>query len=201
MSNNMVLMIILIFCTGVIVVIYNRLVSLRNRFQNAFSQIQVQLQRRYELIPNLVTTASSYMQHEHSTLLAVTHARNLASDSCSKAASNPGDAQLLGALATAEQKLSKAMGQFNLLVENYPELKADAQMRDLHEELTSTENRVAYARQAYSDAVMDFNISIEQFPAIIVARLFAFKNAELFEVEDEQMTRPVMVDFANPRST
>ncbi|MFK7996744.1 MAG: LemA family protein [Granulosicoccus sp.] len=200
MSTSTILLIIL----GVVgiagVILYNRLITLRNRFLNAFSQIDVQLQRRYELIPNLVETASAYMQHESETLTAVTQARNAASESCSKAAKDPADSSLVGALASAEKTLNGAMGKFNMVMENYPELKADAQMRDLHEELTSTENRVAFARQAYSDAVMIYNTAREQFPTIIVAGAFAFKSGDLFEVPDEEMKQAVKVSFAQSRA-
>lgn len=182
------------------VILYNRLISLRNRFLNAFSQIEVQLQRRYELIPNLVETASAYMQHESDTLTAVTNARNAASDSCSKAARDPSDSSLVGALASAEKTLNGAMGKFNMVMENYPELKADAQMRDLHEELTSTENRVAFARQAYSDAVMQYNTAREQFPTVMVAGVFSFKNGDLFEIPDEEMKKAVKVSFSQSRA-
>lgn len=200
MGTTFILLTLLGMAAIAAVVLYNRLISLRNRFRNAFSQIDVQLQRRYELIPNLVETAKAYMQHESETLTAVTQARNAASDSCSKAAKDPVDASLVGALASAEKTLNGAMGKFNMVMENYPELKADAQMRDLHEELTSTENRVAFARQAYSDAVMSYNTAREQFPTVIVAQLFAFKNGDLFEVPDESMKQVVKVEFGQSRA-
>lgn len=182
------------------VVLYNRLISLRNRFLNAFSQIDVQLQRRYELIPNLVQTATAYMAHESDTLTAVTQARNSASESCRKAAADPTDSSLVAALASAETTLNGALGKFNMVMENYPDLKADAQMRDLHEELTSTENRVAFARQAYSDAVMVYNTAREQFPTMLVAGAFAFKNGDLFEIENENMKQAVRVSFPSSRA-
>ncbi|NND89292.1 MAG: LemA family protein [Granulosicoccus sp.] len=178
------------------IVIYNRLITLRNRFLNGFSQIEVQLQRRYELIPNLVETAKAYLKHENETLLAVTEARNTASQRCAAAARNPQDASLVGELASAEGVLSGAMGRLNVVMESYPDLKADAQMQQLQEELTSTENRVAFARQAYSDAVMQYNIAREQFPAVIIASACSFREADLFEVSEPGMKQAVRVSFA-----
>lgn len=175
---------------------YNRLITLKNRFLNSFSQIDVQLQRRYELIPNLVEVAKTYMKHESETLVAVTEARNMASKSCEAAAGDPGDASLVSALAAAEGTLGKAMGRFNVVMESYPELKADTQMLELQEELTSTENRVAFARQAYSDSVMQYNIAREQFPAVLVAALFSFKEADMFEIAEPAMKQAVKVSFA-----
>lgn len=196
MSTGMLGLIIIGIICLVVVQLYNRLVSLRNRFLNGFSQIEVQLQRRYELIPNLVETAKAYMSHESETLVAVTEARNQASRRCADAAVEPQNASLVGALASAENTLTSAMGQLNFVMESYPELKADTQMLELQEELTSTENRVAFARQAYSDAVMQYNIAREQFPAIIVANSFSFKEADLFEVSEPAMKQPVVVSFA-----
>lgn len=178
------------------IVLFNRLVTLRNRWKNGFSQIEVQLQRRYELIPNLVKTASAYMKHERDTLLSVTEARNIAAKQCQETSANPNDGSLMAALAGAENQLSQALGKLNFTMENYPELKADMQMRELSEELASTENRVAYARQAYSDAVMTYNTEREQFPAMIISALFAFKAADLFEIEDPRMNQVVDVNFA-----
>ncbi len=196
MNSGLVTLGIVVVIVIAAVLIYNRLVRLRNRFLNGFSQIDVQLQRRYELIPNLVETASAYMRHENETLMAVTAARNTASEQCEKTARNPQDKSLMEALASAEGALTSAMGRLNVVMENYPDLKADAQMRDLHEELASTENRVAFARQAYSDAVMDYNIAREQFPAVLVATACSFKEAELFETEDPAMKQSVSVSFA-----
>ena len=176
--------------------LYNRLITLKNRFRNGFSQIEVQLQRRYELIPNLVETAKAYMKHEGETLVAVTEARNAASKSCEAAAADPGDAGLVGALAAAEGRLSNAMGRMNIVMENYPELKADTQMLSLQEEFTSTENRVAFARQAYSDSVMQYNTAREQFPAVLIAAAFSFKEADLFEIAEPAMQQAVKVSFA-----
>jgi len=175
--------------------IYNRLISHKNRFKNAFSQIDVQLQRRYELIPNLVEIARKYISHEQDTLTAVVEARNQASKACQEASKNPDQSGVVGALAKAEQTLGNAMGKFNMVIEDYPELKADETMRDLHDELTSTENRVSYARQAYSDAVMRYNTEREQFPAVIVANTCNFTEADLFEAANDEVHRPVKVSF------
>jgi len=196
MSTSFLLLSVICVLAVACIVLYNRLISLRNRFLNAFSQIEVQLQRRYELIPNLVETATAYMRHESDTLTAVTQARNAAAESCSKASKDPADPSLIGALASAEKTLNGAMGKFNMVIENYPELRADAQMRDLHEELTSTENRVSFARQAYSDAVMRYNTAREHFPTVLLANVFAFRNGDLFEVTEEQVKQPVRVSFS-----
>ena len=196
MGTVSITILFVVFIIGACVVIYNNLITLRNRSLNGFSQIEVQLQRRYELIPNLVETARAFMAHESETLTAVTEARNTASEKCNAAAKNPADASLVSALASADGALTGAMGRLNMVMENYPDLKADTQMRDLGEELASTENRVAYARQAYSDAVMIYNTSREQFPAVIVANLFSFKESDLFQVEDPAMKHAVKVAFA-----
>lgn len=177
------------------VMVYNRLVTHRNRFRNAFSQIEVQLQRRYELIPNLVEIANKYVSHEKETLTAVIEARNQASKACDAAAANPDNSGLVGALAQAEQTLGNAMGKFNMVMEDYPELKADESLRDLHDELTSTENRVTYARQAYSDSVMRYNTEREQFPAVVVANTCNFKEADLFEAANEAVYEVPKVKF------
>jgi len=179
------------------VYVYNKLVSLRNRFRNAFSQIDVQLQRRYELIPNLVEVARGYMQHEHETLTEVTEARNNASSKAEKAAAAPDNASLVNALAGAEKQLVGAMGRLNVVMEAYPDLKADVNMQDLHTELTSTDNRVSYARQAYSDSVMRYNTYREQIPANFIAMPFKFTAADLFEIDeaDAQIREPVRVSF------
>jgi len=192
-----VISLLLLACVAIAgIVIFNRLVTLRNRTLNGFSQIEVQLTRRYELIPNLVETAKAYMAHESETLTAVTQARNEASERCEAASSHPENASLVNALASAEGKLSSAMGRFNMVMENYPELKADGQMRDLGEELASTENRVTFARQAYSDAVMIYNTACEQFPAVIVAKLCSFKPGDLFQAEEPEVKQAVKVSFA-----
>ncbi|MCC6145600.1 MAG: LemA family protein [Candidatus Hydrogenedentes bacterium] len=156
-----------------IVAIYNGLVQLRNAVRNAWSQIDVQLKRRHDLIPNLVETAKGYMQHERGTLEAVTKARNLASQ-----ASGVGDQ------AKAESQLGQALSNFFVVVEQYPDLKANSNFLQIQEELTSTENRISFARQAYNDSAMHYNNKTEMFPSNIVAGMFAFKQAEYFEIED-----------------
>ena len=157
------------------IAIYNRLVSLRNQFRNGFAQIDVQLKRRYELIPNLVATAKAYVAHERDTLEAVIQARNQAVSAAGAAAGNPADAGRIESLGRAESGLAGALGQFRLLVENYPDLKADQTMRDLMEELSSTENRVAFARQSFNDSVMLYNTRREQFPDNFIAGFFKFQ--------------------------
>ncbi|WP_066273334.1 LemA family protein [Hydrogenophaga palleronii] len=160
---------------------YNRLVRLKNAIANAFGQIDVQLKRRYDLIPNLVEVARRYLQHEAQTLEAVIAARNQARSAEQTAAGNPLNAGALGALAGAEQLLGGALGKLFAVVEDYPDLKADQNMRELSEELTSTENRVGFARQAYNDHVLEFNDAAAQFPTLIIARLFNFQPQAMLE--------------------
>ncbi len=168
-----------------IISIFNTLVALGNRFKNAFSQIEVQLKRRYDLIPNLVDTAKGYLKHERETLDAVIKARNAASDHLSAAQSKPGDAATMQGLGQAEGNLAGALGRFNLLVEAYPDLKANQNMMQLTEELTSTENKVAFARQAFNDQVMEYNTYKQSFPQNILAGTFGHANdASLLEFED-----------------
>jgi LemA protein len=175
---------------------YNALVVLRNRFKNAFSQIDVQLKRRYDLIPNLVETAKAYMQHESKTLEAVTQARNLAQSAGGRAAANPGDPAAMRELAGAEAGLTGALGRLLAVAENYPDLKANQNMMQLTEELTSTENKVAFARQAYNDSVMAYNTKREIFPTNIVAGIFNFSAAELFEVDNAAERQAPKVSFS-----
>ena len=170
--------------------IYNKLVTLRNRFKNAFSQIDVQLKRRYDLIPNLVETARAYMKHEREALEAVITARNQAAVSEKRAAAAPGDVQAMAGLAGAEGALSGALGRLFALAEAYPDLKANQTMMQLSEELTSTENRVAFARQAFNDAVTSYNISCEVFPASLIAGSFGFTQASLLEIEVAERQAP-----------
>ena len=175
---------------------YNRLVSLRNVFRNAFAQIDVQLKRRYDLIPNLVETAKGYMKHERETLEAVIHARAGAVTANGAAAANPGDPQAMKQLMAAEGLLSGALGKLFALAEAYPDLKANQNMMQLSEELTSTENKIAFARQAYNDSVMTYNTAVEQFPSNIVASAFSFKTAELLAAtESAEEKKPVRVQF------
>lgn len=174
---------------------YNRLVSLRNRFKNAFAQIDVQLKRRYDLIPNLVETAKGYLKHERGTLEAVIAARNAASTASARAAQAPGDASAMKELAAAETALTGTLGRLFALAEAYPDLKANTTMMTLMEELTSTENKVAFARQAYNDAVMTYNTSREMFPTNLVAGAFGFTPAELFVVERPEEKQAPKVSF------
>lgn len=196
MGAGTLFLILAVAVAALVVLIYNRLITLRNRFLNGFSQIEVQLQRRYELIPNLVETASAYMKHEAETLTAVTLTRNTAQQRCADAAKAPDDAGAISSLAAAEGALDSALGRFNMVMENYPDLKADAQMIALHEELASTENRVSFARQSYSDSVMEYNIAREQFPAVLIAKAFSFKEADLFEVDEPRVREKLNVSFA-----
>ena len=168
-----------------VISIFNTLVALRNRFKNAFSQIEVQLKRRYDLIPNLVETAKGYLKHERETLDAVIQARNTASNSLSAAHNNPGDASTMQGLGQAEGNLAGAMGKFNVVVEAYPDLKGNENMMQLTEELTSTENKVAFARQAFNDQVMEYNTYKQSFPQNVFAGMFGhIKDASLLEFED-----------------
>jgi LemA protein len=175
---------------------YNRLIDLRNRYKNAFSQIDVQLKRRYELIPNLVETAKGYLKHERQTLEAVIVARNQASTAAQRAAAAPGEASAMRDLAGAEATLRGALGRMFALTEAYPDLKANTTMNQLSEELTSTENKVAFARQAYNDAVTAYNTGREIFPASIIAGAAGFAEARLLEVERAVEREAVKVSFA-----
>jgi len=175
---------------------YNRLVSMQNQFRNAFAQIDVQLKRRYDLIPNLVETAKAYMKHERETLEAVIAARNQAVNANAKASADPTDTNAMQQMAAAEGMLNATLGKMFALSEAYPELKANQNMMQLTEELTSTENRIAFARQAYNDGVMQYNTSREQFPGSIIAGMFAFKPAELLQsTEAPEERKPVKVSF------
>ena len=190
-----VLLVIVVLLIGFFVGGYNRLVTLRNRFKNAFAQIDVQLQRRHDLIPNLVETAKGYIKHERETLEAVIAARNQAVAAQKAAAANPADAAAMRGLAGAEGALTGVLGRLFAVVEAYPNLKADQNMRQLSEELTSTENRVAFARQAFNDAVMSYNTAREVFPTVIVANLFGFAPAQLFEIENPAERAAPKVSF------
>jgi len=174
---------------------YNKLVKLRNRFKNAFSQIDVQLKRRYDLIPNLIETAKGYLSHERETLEAVISARNSAQKATSQAAANPDDADAIKDLIGAETILSGAMTKFMALAEAYPDLKANQNMMQLTEELTSTENKVSFARQAYNDSVMEYNTARETFPTVLIANNMNFKEAALFEIEDQAEREAPKVSF------
>jgi LemA protein len=175
--------------------IYNSLVMLRNRYKNAFSQIDVQLKRRYDLIPNLIEVAKGYMSHERETLEAVIRARNLAVTAQQTAAANPGDAAAMSGLGAAEGQVSGALGRLFALAESYPDLKANQNMLALQEELTSTENKVAFARQAFNDAVMSYNTQREVFPNSLVAGFGGFAPAQLFEIDSPKEREAPKVKF------
>jgi LemA protein len=182
---------LLIFIIGA----YNSLVTLRNRYKNAYSQIDVQLKRRYDLIPNLVETAKGYLSHERGTLEAVIAARNAAATANTRAAQNPGDASAMKELSSAESALGGVMGRLFALAEAYPDLKANTTMLNLMEELTSTENKVSFARQAYNDAVMAYNTRREVFPTNLIAGPFNFGAAELFVIDKPEQKEAPKVSF------
>lgn len=182
---------VLFFVAG----IYNTLVAQRNRFKNAFAQIDVQLKRRYDLIPNLVETAKAYLKHESQTLEAVIAARNTAYAASEKASANPADARAMVSLGSAEGVLTGGLSRLMAIAENYPNLKADANMRQLTEELSSTENKVAFARQAYNDAVMRYNTTRETFPNVLLAPALGFGEASMFEITSEGERAAPQVKF------
>jgi LemA protein len=186
---------LIVAAVALAVSIYNRLVAGRNQYKNAFAQIDVQLTRRHDLIPNLVETAKGYMAHEKDTLEAVIQARNAAVNGLRNAARDPSDPEAMKTLAEAEQGLSGALGRLFALSEAYPDLKANENMMQLSEELTTTENKVAFARQAYNDAVMSYNILRESFPNNFFAGWFNFGSAELLEIEDEAKREVPQVAF------
>jgi LemA protein len=187
-----VILLLLFFFVG----IYNRLIALRNRYKNAFSQIDVQLKRRYDLIPNLVEVAKGYMSHERETLEAVINARNAALTASQRAAASPGDPSAMNSLGAAEGQLGGALGRLFALAEAYPDLKANQNMLALQEELTSTENKVAFSRQAFNDAVMVYNTERETFPNVIVANFAGFAPAQLFEIESPKEREAPRVSFS-----
>ncbi|HOE69169.1 MAG TPA: LemA family protein [Candidatus Omnitrophota bacterium] len=186
---------IIVLIVLAVIGIYNALVTLRNRFKNAFAQIDVQLKRRYDLIPNLVETAKGYLQHERGTLEAVIQARNQAASAAGKAAAMPGDPQAMGDLKAAEAGLSGVLGKLFALSEAYPDLKANQTMLSLMEELTSTENKISFSRQAYNDSVMEYNISREKFPNVLFAASFGFQAAALLELESAEERAKPQVKF------
>jgi len=191
----LVILAILIVVGLAVVGMYNKLVRLRNRFKNAFAQIDVQLKRRYDLVPNLVETAKAYMQHERETLEAVIAARNQAASANEKAAAAPGEPGAMAGLLGAEATLTGAMGKLFALVESYPDLKANQNMSQLMEELTSTENKIAFSRQAYNDSVMGYNTARETFPTVLIAGPLGFGEAALFVVASEAEREAVKVKF------
>jgi len=194
----MEILIILALVVGIVVwaiLIYNNLVALRNRVRNAFSQIDVQLTRRYDLIPNLIEAVKGYMSHERGTLEAVIEARNAAVSGLKRASADPTDPEAIKALAAAETTLGGTLGRLFALSESYPDLKANENMMQFQEELASTENKVAFSRQAFNDAVMAFNTACESFPSNLVANNFGFKHAEFLEIEDETKREVPKVSF------
>ena len=174
---------------------YNKLITARNRFKNAFAQIDVQLKRRYDLIPNLVETAKGYMSHERETLEAVINARNQAAGAAEQASGHPEDAGAIQGLVAAEGALTGAMGRMFALMESYPDLKANQNMMQLSEELTSTENKIAFSRQAFNDSVTFYNNIREMFPNSMIAGMFNFAEAQLWEIEEEAQREAIKVEF------
>jgi len=191
----LVLLVPLFFILVYVIGVYNKLVTLRNRFKNAFAQIDVQLKRRYDLIPNLVETAKGYIKHERGTLEAVITARNAAAAANVRAAQNPGDAAAMKELVGAEASLGGVLGRMFALAEAYPDLKANTTMLSLMEELTSTENKISFARQSYNDSVMAYNTQRETFPTTLIAGPFNFGPAELFAVEKPEEKVAPKVSF------
>ena len=178
------------------IAMYNNLVNLRNRVRNGFSQIDVQLTRRYDLIPNLVETVKGYMGHERGTLEAVIAARNAASAGLRKAAQDPSDAAAIKELAAAEATVGAGLGRIFALAEAYPDLKASVNMKELQEELSSTENKVAFARQAFNDAVMGYNNACQNFPSNLIANNFSFKEAQFLEIDAPEKRAAPKVSFS-----
>jgi LemA protein len=195
LAAPLIFLVVVVLAVIFVVSIYNRLVAYRNRYKNAFSQIDVQLKRRYDLIPNLVETAKGYLKHERETLEAVIQARNQAVGAAGRAAAQPGTAAAMAGLATAEGALAGALGRLFALAESYPDLKANQTMAQLMEELTSTENRVSFARQAFNDSVMEYNTAREVFPNSVLAGMFDFQPAVLFEIANPAEKEAVRVAF------
>ena len=193
---GLIIIVLLVVAVLYLVGIYNGLVKARSGAKNAFAQIDVQLTRRHDLVPNLVEVAKGYLQHERSTLEAVIQARNQAVSGLKTAAANPASAGAMAVLAGAENQLTGALGRLFALAEAYPDLKANQTMMQLTEELTSTENKVAFARQAYNDSVMGYNNRREVFPNSVVANMFAFQPAQLLEIESPQKREAPKVSFS-----
>ncbi|MBU6199485.1 MAG: LemA family protein [Xanthomonadaceae bacterium] len=194
--SSIILLIVIAVIVFWLVGIYNGLVTARNGYKNAFAQIDVQLQRRYDLIPNLVETAKAYMAHERQTLEAVIAARGAAMGGLAAAKANPGDPQAMQQLTAGENQLTGTLKSLFAVSENYPDLKANQNMLQLSEELTSTENKVSFARQAYNDGVMYYNNKREVFPSSIIANMFNFAPATSWEVESPEAKKAVKVSFS-----
>jgi LemA protein len=188
-------LVVVLLLVIIIASMYNKLVALRNRFKNGFAQIDVQLKRRYDLIPNLIETVKGYIKHERETLEAVIAARNVAASAEKAAAANPENAVAIRNLSGAEGVLSGAMGRLNVVMEAYPDLKANQNMMQLSEELSSTENKVAFSRQSFNDAVMAYNTYRESFPSNLIAGTFNFSEAQSFEIENEAEREAPKVSF------
>jgi LemA protein len=192
----LVLAVLAILGGGLIVGIFNKLVTFRNRYKNAFAQIEVQLKRRYDLIPNMIEVAKGYMKHERGTLEAVIQARNMAAGGLQKAAQDPGDAAAIRGLASAEGALAGTLGRLFALAESYPDLKANQNMMQLSEELRSTENKVAFSRQAFNDAVTQYNTYKQTFPPVVFAGMFGHsQDATLLEFDSAAIAEPPKVSF------
>ncbi|HEY1718613.1 MAG TPA: LemA family protein [Verrucomicrobiae bacterium] len=191
-----IIAVIAVIFIAFVVGVYNKLVTMRNRYKNAYAQIDVQLKRRYDLIPNLVETAKGYIKHERETLEAVTAARNIAYAASKAAAANPGDATAMKSLGSAETGLSGTLSRLMMVSEAYPDLKANQNMMQLTEELTSTENKISFARQAYNDSVMTYNTDREVFPSNLIAGMFNFTAAELFVVDKPEQKDAPKVSFS-----
>ncbi|MGO1500049.1 MAG: LemA family protein [Marinobacter sp.] len=195
MGTTIIGLIVIAVAAFYLIFIYNRLVSLRNQFKNGFAQIDVQLQRRHDLIPNLVESTKAYLEHEKSTLTQVMDARNNAVSAQKDAAKDPGDGTKIQRLGGAENLLTKALANFYAVAENYPDLKANETVQQLMEELSSTENRVSFARQAYNDGVMSYNTFREQFPNNVLAGMFSFKETSQLELESPEARQAPKVAF------
>ncbi len=191
----LIVLVVIIAAGAWLIGMYNRLVNLRNRVRNAFSQIDVQLTRRYDLIPNLVEAVKGYMSHERGTLEDVINARNAAVSGLKRAESDPSDPDAIKELAAAEASLGGALGRLFALAESYPDLKASENMSQFQEELTSTENKVAFARQAFNDAVMNYNNACQNFPGNVIANSFNFRESEFLDIGDEAKREAPDVSF------